>query len=77
MFDYVRKSKLIDDKSELLKLLEQYYCNDFNEILRQFEKGDFDEAIISGSTFDNFKPSIPDNLNKGSSEVIGSNDWRP
>lgn len=77
VFDYVLTLNLIDDKRELIKSLEQYYYSDFKKALRQFEKGDFDEAIISKSDFDNFKSTIPDGLQKGIFEIFGFNNWRP
>lgn len=77
VFDYVLTLDLIDDKKELIKLLEQYYYSDFKKLLQQFENGNFDEKIIAGSEFDNFTSVIPDKLSKGLLEVIGFDNWRP
>jgi hypothetical protein len=77
VFDYVLTLNLIDDKRELIKSLEQYYHSDFKKRLRQFEEGNFDEAIISGSAFDNFSPIISDKLQKGVLEFIRFEKWRP
>jgi hypothetical protein len=77
VFDYVLTLNLIDDKRELIKSLEQYYHSDFKKRLRQFEEGNFDEAIISGSDFDNFYSIVPDKLQKGILEFIGFDKWRP
>ena len=77
VFDYVLTLNLIDDKRELIKSLEQYYYSDFKKRLRQFEEGNFDEAIIPGSEFDNFDTIVPDKLQKGILEFIGFHKWRP
>ena len=76
-FDYVLTLNLIDDKRELIKSLEQYFHSDFKKRLRQFEEGNFDEAIISGSAFDNFHTIVPDKIPKGILEFIGFCKWRP
>lgn len=75
--DYVLSLNLIDDKRELIKSLEQYYHSDFKKRLRQFEESNFDEAIISGSEFDNFTSFVPDTLQKGVFEFFGFDNWRP
>ena len=77
VFDYVLSLNLIDDKRELIKSLEQYYHSDFKKRLRQFEEGNFDETIISGSEFDNFISFVPDKLQKGVFEFFWFDNWRP
>lgn len=77
VFDYVLTLNLIDDKRGLIKSLEQYYNSDFKKRLRQFEEGNFDEAIISDSEFDNFVPNVPDKLKNGILEFFGIGKWRP
>lgn len=77
VFDYVLSLNLIDDKRELLKSLEQYYHSDFKKRLRQYEGGNFDEAIISSNEFDNFTSYVPDKLQKGVFEFFGFDNWRP
>lgn len=77
VFDYVATLNFVDDKRELIKLLEKYYYGDFKKRLKQFEDGNFDERIIEGSEFDNFTSVIPDKLGKGILEVIGIDNWRP
>ena len=77
VFDYVLTLNLIDDKRELIKSLEQYYFNDFKKLLQQFESGNFDEKIISGSEFDNFNSVSSDKFQKRLLEVFGFDNWRP
>ena len=77
VFDYVLSLNLIDDKRELIKSLEQYYHSHFKKRLRQFEEGNFDETIISGSEFDNFTSFVPNKLQKGVFEFFGFDKWRP
>jgi hypothetical protein len=67
----------IEEKRELIRVIEQYYFSDIKKLLAHFEKGDFDEKIILGTTFDNFKPIIIDPLKKGLLEKLGINKWRP
>jgi hypothetical protein len=76
VFDYVLSLKLINDKRRLIKSLE-HYCDGFKTGLRQFERGNFDEAIIPGSMFDIFTPINPDKLQKGILEIFGFDRWRP
>jgi hypothetical protein len=75
--DYVLSLNLVSDKRQLIKLLEQYFNNDFKKTLRQFEEGGFDESVILGSEFDDFTPIIPDKLQISFSEFFGINNWRP
>ena len=77
VFDYVLTLNLIDDKRELIKSLQQYYHSDYKKILRQFEDGNFNEAIISGSEFENFTSIVPDKLQKVNLDFFGFDNWRP
>ena len=77
VFDYVLSLNVINDKRELIKSLEQYYHSDLKKRLRQFEEGNFDEAIISGSEFDNFTSFVPNKLQKGVFEFFGLDNWKP
>lgn len=77
VFDYVLTLNLIDDKRELIKALDNYYDSKDKKLLREFEKGNFNEKLITGSSFDNFKKISSDKLNLSFLDKIGLWTWRP
>jgi len=76
VFDYVLSLDLIDDKTELIAGLQQYY-SDFENRVGQLEAGNFDEKIIVSCGFDKFEPIKTSKTQKNILEIIGIDQWRP
>ncbi|HLO36862.1 MAG TPA: hypothetical protein VK173_00085, partial [Lacibacter sp.] len=74
---YILTLNLINDKRELIKALDNYYDSNDKKILRKLEQGNFDEKIINGSSFDNFRDISCDKLNLSFFDKIGLWTWRP
>lgn len=74
---YIETLDLIEDKRELNNLLRRYYYNDFNLLIKEIEKGSFDDDIIANSALAKFVPITSDELNKNIFELFGFNKWRP
>ena len=77
VFDYVSKLDLIKDKTELVESLEQYYYSDNKRLLRQLENGNFEDATVKNSFFNEFIEIVPDKIKLNVFELLGLWTWRP